>query len=93
MGAPKNLGHSASELNVPVNLILVILWHLSYRMGVNSSLTESLDFPIGQKRQLELYLGYFTHTILIRETQVDARSVDIPVTQLFLQGIDSSSTV
>ena len=51
------------------------------------------NFPKGQECQLELYFGYFTLHVLIREAKVDTCCVDVPMPGLFLQGIQATAAV
>jgi hypothetical protein len=48
---------------------------------------------MGQDWKLELYLCNLAHNIFGSETQVDTSGIDISMTQLFLEGIQSTTTV
>ena len=52
-----------------------------------------LNLPNGQIPQLKLHLSHLSLHVLIREAKVDAGRIDIPVSQLFLQGIQAATTV
>ena len=49
--------------------------------------------PIGQERQLELYLVHFAHYILTGQPQVNAGGVDVPVPELLLKGVEAPTAV
>ena len=55
--------------------------------------SNPLNLSNGQKEQLELDLGHLSFHVFIGETQVDPRSVDVPMPQLLLEGIKPPTAV
>ena len=49
--------------------------------------------PKGQEQQLELDFGDLSLHVLMGKAQVDAGSVDVPMSQLLLKGIQTSTTI